>query len=91
MLLMDVFIDGPYTIHANAQGHSGFFLIIERGIMINTSKKLSLVTTSSTETEVVSSGERFPKYIWFRYFRLAQDPDNKENILFQDKKSAILL
>ena len=62
-----------------------------RGTMINTSKKLGVVTTSSTETEVVACGERFPKCTWFRYFRLAQGANDKEDILFQDNKSAILL
>ena len=59
--------------------------------MINTSKKLCLVTTSFAETEVVLSSERFPKCTWFWYFRLAQGGDDKEDILFQDNKSAILL
>ena len=59
--------------------------------MINISKKLGLVTTSSTEIEIVSCRERFPKCTWFRYFRLVQGGDDKEDILFQDNKSAILL
>ena len=61
------------------------------GAMINTSKKLGIVTTSSTETEVVAYSERFPKCAWFRYFRLAQGANDKEEILFQNNKSTILL
>ena len=66
-----IYIDDAHTIYSDARGHSGLFLTIGQGIMINTSKKLGLVTTSSIETEVVLSGERFLKCIWFRYFRLA--------------------
>ena len=57
------YIDGAHTIHVDAKGYSGLFLTIGRGAMIKILKKLGLVTTSSTETEVVSCGERFPKCI----------------------------
>ena len=59
--------------------------------MINVSKKLAVVTTSSTETEVVADGGRFPKCTWFRYFRMAQGDDVKEDALMQDNQSCILL
>ena len=59
--------------------------------MINASKKLSLVTTSSTEIEVVSSRERFLKHTQFRYFYLIQGNNTKEDILFQDNKSYMQL
>ena len=54
-------IDGVYAIHIDTKGHSGLFLTIGQEVIINISKKLGLVTTSSAETEVVSCGERFPK------------------------------
>ncbi len=58
--------------------------------MINVSKKLRVATVSSTETEIVSTGERLPKCTWFRYFRIAQGEEEKEDILMQDNKSAII-
>ena len=66
-------------------------LMMGKGAMMNVSKKLGLVTTSSTETEVASNGERFPKYSWFRYFRLTQGDEAKEDILMQDNESCMLL
>ena len=60
-----VYIDGSYAIHADAKSHSGLFLMMGRGAMINASKKLDLVTTSLTEIEIVACGERFPKCTWF--------------------------
>jgi len=45
-------------------------IIMGKGAMSNISKKLGLITTSSTEIEVISMGERFPKCTWFCYFRL---------------------
>ena len=84
-------IDGAHAVHSDVKGHSGLYLTMGRSAIINTLKKLGIVTTSSTETEVVACGERFLKCTWFRYFRLAQGADDKEDILFQDNKSAILL
>ena len=52
---------------------------------------MGVVTNSSTETEIVSTGKRFSKCISFRYFHLAQGDDIKEDILMQDNISAITL
>ena len=62
-----------------------------KGVMINVSKKLSLKTLSSTKTEIVSTVERLPKCVWFRYFRIGQGDEPIEDALMQDNKSAILL
>ena len=60
--------------------------------MADVSKESGLVTNSSTETEVVSNGERAPKCSWFRYFRTFQGVDeSKEDILMQDNESCMLL
>jgi len=50
-----------------------------------------LNTTSSTETKMVSVGKKVPKHIWLRNFKMAQDASDKEDILYQDIESAILL
>ena len=84
-------IDRACAAHNHAKGHSGLYLVLGRSAMINALKKLDAVTTSSTETEVVAYGERFPKCTQFRYFRLAQGAEDKEGILFQNNKSTALL
>ena len=86
-----IYIDEAHAVYSDGKCHSGMFVTMGHGAMINVSKKLGLVTTSSTETEVVSNGERFPKCTWFRYFRLAQGDDLKEDVLLQDNKSSIIL
>ena len=63
--------DGAHAACADSKGHSRLIDTMGAGAIIMMSKKLVLVKTSSTETEVVSSGESFLKYTWFRYFRLA--------------------
>jgi hypothetical protein len=86
-----IYIDGSHAVHSNCKGHSGLFLTQGKGAMINVSKKLGLVTNSSTETEIVATGERLPKCTWFRYFRIAQGEPIVEDLLMQDNKSSILL
>ena len=86
-----IYIDGAHAVHDDAKGHSGLYVTMGRGGLINQSKKLGIVTISSTETEIVSTEERFPKCTWFRYFWLAQGDDVKEDILMQDNDSGILV
>ena len=74
---MWIYIDRAYAMHSDGRGHSGLFVTMGYGTMINISKKLGLATKSSTETEIVSNREKFPKYTWLRYFRLAQGGDNR--------------
>ena len=66
-----VHIDGSHAMHDDARGHSCLYVTMGRGGIINQSKKLGVATISSTEMEVVSTGERFPKCAWFRCFRIA--------------------
>jgi hypothetical protein len=59
------YIDGAHAVHTDCKGHAGLYLTMGKGAMINISKKIGLVTNSSTETEIVSTGERMPKCTWF--------------------------
>ena len=86
-----IYIDGAHAVHNDCKGHSGMFVTQGKGAMMNISKKLGLATNSSTETEIVSTGERLPKCTWFRYFRIAQGEPVKEDLLAQDNMSSMLL
>ena len=70
-------IEGTHTVHADGKRNSELNLTMGKGSMMIVSKKLGLVTASSTETEVVSAGEHFPKCTWFRCFRMAQEDTMK--------------
>ena len=67
------------------------YLTMRKSGIMNVSKKLGVVTTSSMKTKVVATGEWFLKCAWFRYFRLVQSNEAKEDILMQDNQSSILL
>ena len=88
---MIISIDGSHMVHADTKGHSGLFATMGKGAVINVAKKIGLVTSSSTETEIVSTGERINKCTWFRYMREAQGEQVREDLLLQDNKSCILL
>lgn len=98
-----IYIDGAHAVHKDMKGHAGVMVTEGQGAIYASSTKNKLNTTSSTETEIVSVGEKLPKHIWYRYFRIAQGeadhPDrliakkhkNGGDILYQDNESAMLL
>ena len=88
---MHVYVCGSHAMHANGRGHSILFVTMEKGAMMNVPKKLGTNTVISTETEIVSNGERFYRCAWFCYFRLAQGRNSKEEMLMQDNKSCALI
>jgi hypothetical protein len=55
------------------------------------STKQKLNTCSSTETEIVGPDESILEICWTWYFMKAQGYGFKDNVLFQDNNSSILL
>jgi hypothetical protein len=84
-------IDASFAVHPNMRGHTGGGLSMGRGFPIVTSTKQKLNTRSSTETEIVGVDDCMPSVLWTRYFMDAQGYGIRENIVFQDNKSAILM
>ena len=85
------YVDASFAVHPNMRGHSGGGLSLGRGFPIVSSTKQKLNTRSSTETEVVGADDFMPAILWTRYFMEAQGYTIRDNILFQDNKSAMLL
>jgi hypothetical protein len=84
-------VDASFTIHPNMRGHFGGGLSLGRGFPIVTSTKHKLNTRSSTETEIVGADDFMPAICWARYLMKAQGYGVKDNVLFQDNKSSIIL
>jgi len=61
------------------------------GMPINTSRKQKLNTRSSTESELVGANDMAQMILWTKFFMEEQGYNVKENILYQDNKSTILL
>jgi hypothetical protein len=80
-----------FAVHPNMRGHSGGGLSLGRGFPIVSSTKQKLNTRSSTETEIVGADEFMLEICWTLYFMKAQGYNVKDNILFQDNNSSIVL
>jgi hypothetical protein len=84
-------VDASFAVHPNMRGHSGGGLSLGCGFPIVSSTKQKLNTRSSTETEILGSDDFMQAIYWTRYFMKAQGYGVKDNVLFQDNKSSILL
>jgi hypothetical protein len=84
-------VDASFAVHPNMRGHSGGGLSQGRGFSIMSSKRQKLNTRSSTETKIVGAADFMPAICWTRYFMMAQGYGVKDNVLFQDNNSSILL
>lgn len=84
-------VDASFAVHPNLRGHSGGGLSLGRGMPIVGSNKHRLNTRSSTESEMVAADDFMPAICWTRYFMNAQGYWVKDNVLYQDNKSSILL
>jgi len=84
-------VDVSFAVHPNMRGHTGGTLTMGRGCPISTSTKHKLNTKSSMVSELVAVDNMIPQILWARLFMMAQVIEIKDNILYQDNKSAILL
>ncbi len=84
-------VDASFAIHNDFRSHTGGTLTMGKGAITSTSRKQGMNTRSSTEAEVVAADEMVGPMLWTKLFLEAQGYPVKENILFQDNRSAILL
>jgi hypothetical protein len=89
--IMKWWLDASFAAHPNMCGHSVGGLSLGRGFPVVSSTKQKLNTRSSTETDIVGAEDFMPEICWTRYFMKAQGYGVKDNVLFQDNKSSILL
>jgi hypothetical protein len=78
--IMKWWVYASFAVHPNMCGHSGGGLFLGQGFPIVSSTKQKLNTQSSTETKIVVTDDFMPAIYGV-----------KDNVLFQDSKSYILL
>jgi hypothetical protein len=83
--------DAAYAVHADMKSHTGGAMSLGKGVIYGKSTRQKLNTKSSTESELVGADDLMPQVLWTRYFMEAQGYYIKDNVLFQDNQSAILL
>ena len=85
------FVDSAYAVHENTRSHTGGLVSFGIGAAHARSTTSKVNVKSATESELVSAAEYLPYTLWFRYFMESQGYKIKNNTLYQDNKSAILM
>ena len=91
--LIDWFVDTSFAIHPDYRGHTGLAMKFEdgKGCPIQKSSKQKLNTGISTTCELVGVDDCLPVILWTLLFIQDQGYTVKENWLWQDNMSTILL
>jgi hypothetical protein len=85
------FIDASFAVHPDMRSHTGNTMSLGKGSVYSTSRKQRINTKSSTEAELVGVDDSMPLVIWTRNFLMAQGFEIRDNVVFQDNQSAMLL
>jgi hypothetical protein len=85
------YVDASFAVHPDMRGHTGGAMTMGRGCPLNTSTKHKLNSRNSTESEIIAVDNLIPQILWTRLFMKAQGIEVRDNILYQDNKSAVLL
>ena len=91
MSVIHWWIDASFAVHANYKSHTGACLSFGRGCPVNISLKQKINTRSSTEAELVSINDAMALVLWCRLFIMGQGFDVRDNIVYQDNQSTMLL
>lgn len=84
-------VDASFVVHADMRGQTGGAISLGKGAFYSASTKQKLNATSSTEAELVGVNYFMPQVLWTRYFLDFQGYRVKDNVVYQDNQSAILL
>jgi len=84
-------VDASFAVHRDMRSHTGGTMSLGKGSVYSTSVRQKLVTKSSTEAELVGVDDVMPMILWTRQFLEGQGYKIKDNIVYQDNQSAMLL
>jgi hypothetical protein len=85
------YVDASFAVHPDYKSHTGGYFTIGKGTITHICRKQGMNTRSSTEAEIVAADEAVGPMLWTRRFLEYQGYPVKNNILYQDNRSAILL
>jgi len=89
--IMHWHVDASFAVHPDFKSHTGGTYTMGEGVITHMSRKQGLNTRSSTEAEVVAADDVIGPMLWTKLFLEWQGYPVKENILYQDNRSAMLL
>jgi hypothetical protein len=84
-------VDASYGVHPDMKSHTGATMSMGKGSVYSASKTQRLNTKSSTEAELVGVDDVMAQVLWTRYFLEAQGYEVRDNIVYQDNQSTMLL
>ena len=84
-------IDASFAIHDDMRSRTGSMMSLGKGALYSASSKQKIMTSSSTEAELVGVSDTLPKILWCRHFMEAQGYIVEDVYVYQDNQSAILL
>jgi hypothetical protein len=84
-------VDAAFAVHPDFKSHTGGVMTMGQGAITSISRKQNMNTRSSTEAELVAADDVVGSMLWTKRFLEAQGYGVKENLLYQDNKSSILL
>ena len=84
-------IDAAYAVNPDMKSQTGGTMSMGLGVLHSKSCKQKLNVKSSTESELVGVSDYLPYNIWMMMFMAAQGYPVKNNMLYQDNQSTILM
>jgi hypothetical protein len=84
-------VDAAFAVHPDMRGHTGATMSMGKGAVYSSSTRQKINTRSSTEAELVGVEEAMTGIIWTRNFLESQGINIRDNVVYQDNQSAMLL
>jgi hypothetical protein len=84
-------VDASFAVHRDMRSHTGGTMSMGKGAVCSASLRQKINTRSSTAAEIVGVDDMMPAIMWTRQFMEGQGYNIKDNILYQDNQSAMLL
>ena len=91
--LTDIYtwIDDAYAVNPDMKSQTGGAISLGMGVLHAKSTKQKLNVKSFTEAKLAGSREYLPYYLWLLIFMSIQGYTIKNNVLYQDNQSTILI
>jgi hypothetical protein len=84
-------VDAAFAVHPDMRGHTGAAMSMGKGAIYSSSTRQKINTRSSTEAELVGVEEAMTGIVWTRNFLESQRVTIRDNVVYQDNQSAMLL
>lgn len=91
MATIFTWIDAAYAVNPDMRSQTGGVISMGLGLLHAKSSKQRLNVKSSTEAELVGNSDYLPYNIWLLIFMSMQGYTVKNNVLYQDNQSTILI